>query len=74
MLQEEIEEEDLVEFMDDWMALNMNVEAADSSHKYMAQYLLKVRKELTFCAHNNLDLPSGSKTFKYLLKLNETSR
>ena len=74
MLQEEIEEDDLVEFMDDWMEENINVEAADQSHKHMAGYLLKVRKELTFCAHNNLDLPSGSKTLNYLMTLNEENR
>ena len=36
MLQEEIDEDDLVEFMDDWMEENMNVEAIDASHKQMA--------------------------------------
>lgn len=74
MLQEEIDEDDLVEFMDDWMEENMNVEALDASHKQMAQYLLKVRKELTFCAHNDLDLNSGSKTLNYLMTLNQANR
>mmetsp|Transcript_7345 Transcript_7345/g.10389 ORF Transcript_7345/g.10389 Transcript_7345/m.10389 type:complete len:163 (+) Transcript_7345:369-857(+) len=74
MLQEEIEKGDLVEFMDDWMEENFNVIPDEQSHQDMAASLVKVRRELTYCALNDLDLPSGSLTLGKLVEFNERNR
>lgn len=62
LLADEIEASDIVELLDDWMEENFCVLADESSHHTIAENLIKVRKELTFCAVNDFDLPTGSKT------------
>ncbi len=62
LLADEIEASELVELLDDWMEENFCVLADESSHRNIADELVKVRKELTFCAVNDLDLPTGSIT------------
>lgn len=71
LLSEDVDETDIIELLDDWMEENFSVETTDSSHTEIAKYLLRVRKELTFCALNDLDLPSGSKTLFTLKKFND---
>lgn len=71
LLSEEIDESDIIECLDDFMEENFSVETTDSSHTEIAKYLIRVRKELTFCALNDLDLPSGSATLVKLKKFND---
>ena len=52
LMQEEIDENDLEDCLDDWMEENFSVLADENSHKEIAKKLIKVRKQLTFCAVN----------------------
>lgn len=56
------------------MEENFCVLADESSHHTIAENLIKVRKELTFCAVNDFDLPSGSKTIYQLQAFNQANR
>lgn len=67
LLNEEIEKSDLVDLIDDWMEEHFSVIADEHSHEEIATALMKVRKELSFCAMNDLDLPSGSLTLEKLI-------
>ena len=58
------------ECLDDFMETNFNTLADDFSHTEMGHQLLRVRDELTFCAKNDLDLPSGSATLNSLREFN----
>ena len=68
--EEEIEADDLEDCMDDFMEEHFSVIADESSHREIANALLRVRKELTFCAVNDLDLPTGSETIEKLKLFN----
>ena len=70
LMAEEIEAGDLIELLDDWMEEHFCVIADEVSHKQIAETLVKVRDELTFCALNSLDLRSGSLTLTKLLEFN----
>ena len=68
--EEEIEADDLEDCMDDFMEEHFSVIADESSHREIANALLRVRKELTFCAVNDLDLPTGSETLEKMKLFN----
>ena len=74
LMDEDIEKQDLIELLDDHMEEHFNVVADDQSHRDIATLLMKVRNELSFCAQNDLDLPSGSLTIKQLTEFNERNR
>jgi hypothetical protein len=59
---------DIEECLDDWMEDNFSVLADESSHREIGDALVRVRRELTFCAVKDLDLPTGSLS---LIKLRE---
>ena len=74
LLQEEIEVQDLEDCLDDWMEENFNVLSDEDSNREIGNILYRVRRELTFCAINDIDLPSGSKTVLQLKEFNERNR
>ena len=73
MMSEEIESSDLVDCLDDWMEENFNVLADEISHQQIGAALVNVREELTYCAVNDLDLPSGSLTLQKLHTFNQNN-
>lgn len=73
-MDEEIEKQDLVDLIDDWMEEHFSVIADEKSHNDIAALLMKVRNELSFCAQNDIDLPSGSLTIKQLTEFNLKNR
>ena len=52
LMQEDIDENDLEDCLDDWMEENFSVLADENSHKEIGKKLIKVRKQLTYCAIN----------------------
>ena len=74
LMQEDIDENDLEDCLDDWMEENFSVLADENSHKEIGKKLIKVRKQLTYCAINQYDLLSGSKTLYQLREFNSKNR
>lgn len=70
MLQDEIDKHDLEDCMDDFMEEHFNTIADESSHKEMAETMLKVRQQLIYCSQNEYDLPSGSEELLQLRAFN----
>ena len=55
------------------MEEHFSVLADEASHQEIAVILMKVRQELTYCAHNNFLLYSGSQELNRLRSLNQTN-
>ena len=70
LLADEIDKSDIEDCMDDFMETNFNVIADESSHREMGEVMVKVREQLTFCAKNEYDLPSGSEELNKLRAFN----
>ena len=71
---DEIEPDDIEDCLDDFMEENFSVIPDESSHREIANVLFRVRKELAFCAMNDLDLPSGSETLMRLIEFNKKNQ
>ena len=74
LAEEEVEVADVEECLDEFMETNFNTLSDEFSHTEMAHQLIRVRNELTFCAHNDLDMLSGSNTLNGLRQLNSKNR
>ena len=70
LVSDEIEVDDLEDCMDDFMEEHFNVLADEVSHREMAEALIKVRQQLTFCSQNEYDLPSGSEELNSMRAFN----
>lgn len=65
---------DIEECLDEFMENNFNTISDEFSHTEMAHQILRVRHELTFCAQNDLDMPSGSSTLNGLREFNSKNQ
>ena len=74
MLAEDIEQQDIVDCLDDWMNFNFNIESDPDSHKEIAEILLKIRVELVACVQNEKALSTGSDELNKLRAFNEKNR
>lgn len=74
LMAEEIDPSDIIEFLDDWMEENFAVIPDENSHREIAETLIRVRQELTFCAVNDIEIKSGSLTLQKLHEINERNK
>jgi hypothetical protein len=74
LMEEQIEAAEIEECLDDWMEENFSVLADEESHREISEILVKVRRELTFCAVNDLDVPSGSMSLTMLREFNRRNQ
>ena len=74
MMAEEIEQQDIVDCLDDWMSDNFNVESDPHSHKEIAEILIKIRTELVACVQSEASMRTGSEELNKLRDLNEKNR
>jgi hypothetical protein len=74
LVSDEVDVDDLEDCMDDFMEEHFNVLADEVSHKEMAEALVKVRRQLAFCAKSEYDLPSGSEELNSLRAFNAKNR
>lgn len=74
LMEEQIEATDIEDQLDEWMEENFSVLADEESHREIGEILIKVRRELTFCATNDLDVPSGSMSLIMLREFNRRNQ
>ena len=74
LTEEEVEVVDIEEALDEFMMTNFHTLSDEFSHTEMAIQMLRVRHELTFCAKNDLDMPSGSATLNGLREFNRKNQ
>jgi len=68
-----IEASDIEDLLDDYMLLNFNTNCEEiDDHKEIGDILIRVRQELTECAHNETDMMTSSE-LKKLVEFNVTN-
>ncbi len=74
LLAETIEASDIEDLLDDYMEQNFHTDCSEiEDHKEIGDILIKVRQELTDCAHNDTDMMQSNE-LKRLVEFNVTNR
>ena len=74
MIADTIESNDIEDLLDDYMEQNFNTNCQEiEDHKEIGDILIKIRQELTECAHNDTDMML-SPELKKLVEFNVTNR